>query len=429
MDAINRIPTQAQHKQTAERYQHNIYPDERGHFGPFGGKFVPESLMAALTELETAYLDACKNPNFQAELQSQLASFVGRPTTLHYVPRFSQMVAPHAVSPQFIAPRVYLKREDLAHTGAHKINNALGQGLLAKHMGKQRIIAETGAGQHGVAAATVCAMLGLECIVYMGELDIQRQSLNVFRMKLLGAEVRPVSSGSRTLKDAINEAIRDWVTNVETTFYLIGSAVGPHPYPRIVRNFQSIIGTEARAQILAQEGRMPDMVVACVGGGSNAIGIFYPFADALDVQLIGVEAGGSGLQAGKHAATLVAGRPGVLHGASSYLLQDDDGQVLETHSISAGLDYPGVGPEHSYMKETGRATYVSASDATALRGLQALSQSEGIIPALEPAHALGYLLEMGEQGKIPEGSLIILNLSGRGDKDMLTVAQALNVTL
>ena len=429
MDAINRIPTQAQHKQTAERYQHNIYPDERGHFGPFGGKFVPESLMAALTELETAYLDACNNPNFQAELQSQLASFVGRPTTLHYVPRFSQMVAPHAVSPQFIAPRVYLKREDLAHTGAHKINNALGQGLLAKHMGKQRIIAETGAGQHGVAAATVCAMLGLECIVYMGELDIQRQSLNVFRMKLLGAEVRPVSSGSRTLKDAINEAIRDWVTNVETTFYLIGSAVGPHPYPRIVRNFQSIIGTEARAQILAQEGRMPDMVVACVGGGSNAIGIFYPFADALDVQLIGVEAGGSGLQTGKHAATLVAGRPGVLHGASSYLLQDDDGQVLETHSISAGLDYPGVGPEHSYLKETGRASYVSASDATALLGLQALSQSEGIIPALEPAHALGHLLEMGEQGKIPEGSLIILNLSGRGDKDMLTVAQALNVTL
>lgn len=429
MDAIKRTPTQAQHKQPAERYQHNIYPDERGRFGQFGGKFVPESLMAALTELETAYLDACNNPNFQAELQSQLASFVGRPTTLHYVPRFSQMVAPHAVGPQFIVPRVYLKREDLAHTGAHKINNALGQGLLAKHMGKQRIIAETGAGQHGVAAATVCAMLGLECIVYMGELDIQRQSLNVFRMKLLGAEVRPVSSGSRTLKDAINEAIRDWVTNVETTFYLIGSAVGPHPYPRIVRNFQSIIGTEARAQILAQEGRMPDMVVACVGGGSNAIGIFYPFADALDVQLIGVEAGGSGLQTGKHAATLVAGRPGVLHGALSYLLQDDDGQVLETHSISAGLDYPGVGPEHSYMKETGRASYVSANDATALRGLQALSQSEGIIPALEPAHALGYLLEMGEQGKIPEGSLIILNLSGRGDKDMLTVAQALNVTL
>src|SRR6266567_2640246 len=429
MDAINRIPTQAQHKQTAERYQHNIYPDERGHFGQFGGKFVPESLMAALTELETAYLDACNNPNFQAKLQSQLASFVGRPTTLHYVPRFSQMVAPHAVSPQFIAPRVYLKREDLAHTGAHKINNALGQGLLAKHMGKQRIIAETGAGQHGVATATVCAMLGLECIVYMGELDIQRQSLNVFRMKLLGAEVRSVGSGSRTLKDAINEAIRDWVTNVETTFYLIGSAVGPHPYPRIVRNFQAIIGEEARKQVLAHEGRMPDMVVACVGGGSNAIGIFYPFAGVLDVQLLGVEAGGTSLEAGQHAATLVAGRPGILHGAMSYLLQNGDGQVLDTHSISAGLDYPSVGPEHSYMKETGRATYVSANDATALRGLQALSQSEGIIPALEPAHALGYLLEMGNRREIPEGSLIIVNLSGRGDKDMLTVAQALNVTL
>ncbi len=341
-----------------------------------------------------------------------------------------------------VAPgvKVYLKREDLAHTGAHKINNALGQGLLAKRMGKRRIIAETGAGQHGVATATVCAMLGLECIVYMGELDIQRQSLNVFRMKLLGAEVRSVTGGSRTLKDAINEAIRDWVTNVETTFYLIGSAVGPHPYPRIVRDFQSVIGSEAYRQILAQEGRLPDIVMACVGGGSNAIGMFYPFADSPEVQLIGVEAGGSSatttgaddrasLEPGKHAATLTAGRPGVLHGALSYLLQNEDGQVLDTQSISAGLDYPGVGPEHSYLKETGRATYVSASDATALRGLQALSLSEGIIPALEPAHALGYLLQMGEQAMLPAGSLVIVNLSGRGDKDMLTVAQALNVTL
>ena len=377
--------------------------------------------MGALTELEAAYQEACKDPGFQSELQTQLISFVGRPTTLHYVPRFSHMVAQGV--------KVYLKREDLAHTGAHKINNALGQGLLAKHMGKKRIIAETGAGQHGVATATVCAMLGLECIVYMGELDIQRQSLNVFRMKLLGAEVRPVSSGSRTLKDAINEAIRDWVTNVETTFYLIGSAVGPHPYPRIVRDFQSIIGAEAREQILSQEGRMPDMVIACVGGGSNAIGIFYPFAGVPEVQLVGVEAGGIALETGKHAATLVAGKPGVLHGALSYLLQDDDGQVVDTHSISAGLDYPGVGPEHSYLKETGRASYVSANDATALKGLQVLSRHEGIIPALEPAHALGYLLEIGEQGKIPEGSLIILNLSGRGDKDMLSVAQALHVTL
>jgi tryptophan synthase beta chain len=406
---------------TTKTYIHNLYPDERGRFGSFGGKFVPESLMLALAELEAAYERAINDTGFQADLNAQLSSFVGRPTTLHYVPRFSQMVAPGV--------KVYLKREDLAHTGAHKINNALGQGLLAKRMGKRRIIAETGAGQHGVATATVCAMLGLECIVYMGEDDIQRQSLNVFRMKLLGAEVRSVTSGSRTLKDAINEAIRDWVTNVETTFYLIGSAVGPHPYPRIVRDFQSVIGKEAREQILSQEGRLPNMVVACVGGGSNAIGIFYPFADDPGVQLIGIEAGGSSLEPGHHAATLVAGRPGVLHGAFSYLLQDDDGQVLNTHSISAGLDYPGVGPEHSYLKETGRATYASADDVSALRGLQTLSHSEGIIPALEPAHALGYLLEKGEQSDIPEGSLIVLNLSGRGDKDMLTVANALNVSL
>ena len=402
-------------------YQHKLYPDGRGRFGTFGGKFVPESLMVPLAELEAAYEQACNDAGFRSELQTLLRSFVGRPTTLHYVPRFSEMVG--------TGIKVYLKREDLAHTGAHKINNALGQGLLAKRMGKRRIIAETGAGQHGVAAATVCAMLGLECIVYMGEDDIQRQSLNAFRMKLLGAEVRSVTSGSRTLKDAINEAIRDWVTNVETTFYLIGSVVGPHPYPRLVRDFQAVIGKEAREQIIAQEGRLPDIVIACVGGGSNAIGIFYAFADALEVRLLGVEAGGSSLEEGQHAATLVAGRPGVLHGAYSYLLQDDDGQVLNTHSISAGLDYPGVGPEHSYLKETGRATYVSVDDACALRGLQALSRCEGIIPALEPAHALGYLLEMGEQGKLPPGSLIILNLSGRGDKDMLTVAKALHVTL
>ena len=405
----------------AQTYRHNLYPDERGRYGSFGGKFVPESLVLALTELESAYVQAYSDSKFQAELGGLLSNFVGRPTTLHHIPRFSQAIAPGV--------KVYLKREDLAHTGAHKINNALGQGLLAKRMGKKRIIAETGAGQHGVATATVCAMLGLECIVYMGEDDIQRQSLNVFRMKLLGAEVRPVVNGSRTLKDAINEAIRDWVTNVETTFYLIGSVVGPHPYPRIVRDFQSVIGKEAREQILSQEGRLPDMVVACVGGGSNAIGIFHPFADAPGVKLIGVEAGGSSLEPGHHAATLVAGSPGVLHGAFSYLLQNEDGQVLNTHSISAGLDYPGVGPEHSYLKETGRATYYSVDDTTALRGLQVLSQSEGIIPALEPAHALGFLLEQGEQGSIPAGSLIVLNLSGRGDKDMLTVAKALNVTL
>ncbi len=402
-------------------YQHNVYPDERGRFGAFGGKFVPESLMSALTELEDAYNQSQHDAEFQAELAVQLHSFVGRPTTLHYVPRFSAMVAPNV--------KIYLKREDLAHTGAHKINNALGQGLLAKRMGKKRIIAETGAGQHGVATATVCAMLGLECIVYMGDVDIERQSLNVFRMKLLGAKVQPVSSGTRTLKDATNEAIRDWVTNVETTYYILGSAVGPHPYPRIVRDYQSIIGTEARQQIMQQAGRLPDMIVACVGGGSNAIGIFYPFADASEVKLIGVEAGGASSKVGEHAATLSLGKPGVLHGALSYLLQDADGQVLDTQSISAGLDYPGVGPEHSYMRDSGRATYVSATDATALRGLQALSQTEGIIPALEPAHALGYLLEMGEQGKIPANSLIVVNLSGRGDKDVITVAKALNVNV
>lgn len=406
---------------SSQSYRHNQYPDEQGRFGIFGGKFVPESLMAALDELETAYTQSLTDSAFQAELQHQLHSFVGRPTPLHYVPRFSEHVAPGV--------KIYLKREDLAHTGAHKINNALGQGLLAKHMGKRRIIAETGAGQHGVATATVCAMLGLECIVYMGEVDIARQSLNVFRMKLLGAEVRSVTSGTRTLKDAINEAIRDWVTNVETTFYLIGSAVGPHPYPRIVRDYQAVIGTEARAQIVEQEGRLPDNVFACVGGGSNAIGMFYPFADAPNVQLIGVEAGGRALTAGQHASSLVAGKPGVLHGAFSYLLQNEDGQILDTHSISAGLDYPGVGPEHSYLKETGRASYVSANDATALRGLQVLSQSEGIIPALEPAHALGYVLELGEQGQLPAGSLLVVNLSGRGDKDMLTVAEALQVRL
>ncbi|HZR44669.1 MAG TPA: tryptophan synthase subunit beta [Ktedonobacteraceae bacterium] len=412
---------QTHNQESHTQYQHYLYPDQRGHFGPFGGQFVPESLMAALTDLEAAYDASLKDAAFQAELRYQLHSYVGRPTTLHYVPRFSQMVAPDI--------KVYLKREDLAHTGAHKINNALGQGLLAKRMGKKRIIAETGAGQHGVATATVCALLGLDCIIYMGEIDMARQSLNVFRMKLLGAEVRAVSSGSRTLKDAINEAIRDWVTNVETTFYLFGTAAGPHPYPRIVRDLQSVIGMEARDQIMQQEGRLPDMILACVGGGSNAIGIFYPFADAEEIQLIGVEAGGTGMEPGQHAATLVAGSPGVLHGALSYLLQNEDGQIMDTHSISAGLDYPGVGPEHSYLKETGRASYVSASDATALRGLQALSRSEGIIPALESSHALGYLLEMGEQGKIPEGSLIIINLSGRGDKDMLTVAKALNVNL
>ncbi len=400
-------------------YQHGVFPDTRGRFGPFGGRFVPESLMAAVDELERAYEAAVADPAFAATLAEQERTYTGRPTPLYYAARLSARVG----------ARVYLKREDLAHTGAHKINNALGQGLLAQRMGKRRIIAETGAGQHGVAAATVCAKLGQECIVYMGEEDIHRQSLNVFRMKLLGAEVRPVTAGSRTLKDAINEAIRDWVTNVATTHYLIGSAVGPHPYPRIVRDFQSVIGREARAQALEAAGRLPDLIVACVGGGSNAIGMFHPFAGDPGVRLVGVEAGGRGLATGAHAATLVAGRPGVLHGALSYLLQNDDGQVVETHSLSAGLDYPGVGPEHSYLKETGRAEYVAVDDAQALRALQVLSQEEGIIPALESAHAVAHVLALGEAGALRPDELVVINLSGRGDKDMNTVASALGVTL
>jgi tryptophan synthase beta chain len=403
----------------SHRYQHGIYPDDRGRFGDFGGRFVPESLMAAITELEEAYASARIDPGFQATLTHLESTYSGRPTPLYYADRLSQRVG----------ARIYLKREDLAHTGAHKINNALGQGLLAKHMGKHRIIAETGAGQHGVATATVCAKFGLECIVYMGEEDIRRQAHNVFRMKLLGAEVRSVTSGSRTLKDAINEAIRDWVTNVESTYYLIGSAVGPHPYPAMVRDFQSVIGREARSQALEAFGRLPDFVVACVGGGSNAIGLFSPFSADESVRLIGVEAGGSGISSGKHAATLVAGRPGILHGALSYLLQDENGQVIETHSISAGLDYPGVGPEHSYLRATGRATYVAATDAAALHAFQLLCRDEGIIPALEPAHAVAHVVAMGEQGTLQPEQILIVNLSGRGDKDILTVAQALDIPL
>ena len=400
-------------------YQHGAYPDARGRYGDFGGRFVPESLMPALDELERAYADARTDADFARTLAVLERTYSGRPTPLYLAERLSARVG----------ARVYLKREDLAHTGAHKINNALGQGLLAQRMGKRRIIAETGAGQHGVATATVCAKLGLECIVYMGEEDIHRQSLNVFRMKLLGAEVRSVTSGSRTLKDAINEAIRDWVTNVETTHYLIGSAVGPHPYPRIVRDFQSVIGIETRAQIQEAEGRLPDLVVACVGGGSNSIGMFYPFAGDASVRLMGVEAGGSGVASGKHSATLVAGRPGVLHGAMSYLLQSEDGQVTETHSISAGLDYPGVGPEHSYLRDTGRAEYVAIDDAAALAAFQVLSQEEGIIPALESSHAIAQVLAMGERGQLERDHLVIINLSGRGDKDINTVAAALGVTL
>ncbi len=395
-----------------------VYPDAAGRFGEFGGRFVPETLMAAHEQLERAYREARHDERFGMELNRLLRSYVGRPTPLYFA---------EALTRHLGGARIYLKREDLAHTGAHKINNALGQALLAKRMGKPRIIAETGAGQHGVATATVCAMLGFQCVVYMGEEDIRRQALNVFRMKLLGAEVRPVTSGSRTLKDAINEAMRDWVTNVADTFYIIGSVVGAHPYPMIVRDFQSVIGAEAREQMLAAEGRLPDVAVACVGGGSNAIGLFYPFTHDEGVRLTGVEAGGSGVETGKHAATLVAGRPGVLHGARSYLLQDAAGQVLETHSISAGLDYPGVGPEHSWLRETGRAQYVSVTDAEALDGFQLLCRTEGIIPALEPAHAIAHVARIAPS--MPSSQTILVGLSGRGDKDMATVADALGVTL
>ena len=393
-------------------------PDEMGRFGPFGGRFVPETLMGAVHELEREYRAAQSDEEFQAELADLSAHFAGRPTPLYHADNLTRELG---------GARIYIKREDLAHTGAHKINNALGQGLLARRMGKNRIIAETGAGQHGVATATVCAMLKQECIVYMGEEDIRRQALNVFRMRLLGSEVRPVSSGSRTLKDAINEAIRDWVTNVETTHYLIGSVVGPHPYPMMVRDFQSVIGREARAQLLSAVGRPPDYAVACVGGGSNAIGLFYEFIGDEGVRLVGVEAAGRGLETGEHSATLVAGSVGVLHGSMSYLLQDEGGQINDAHSISAGLDYPGVGPEHSWLKDAGRAEYVSVTDSEALEGFELLCRTEGIIPALEPAHAVYHLTRLAPG--LSQDQVILLGLSGRGDKDMDTVATALGVEL
>lgn len=393
-------------------------PDSHGYFGQFGGRFVPETLMPALDELETAYEEAKRDPAFWAEFDSLSRNYSGRPTPLYFAERLTR----HCGGAQ-----IFLKREDLLHTGAHKINNALGQGLLTRRMKKQRIIAETGAGQHGVAAATICAKLGLHCIVYMGEEDIRRQALNVFRMKLLGAELRPVSSGTKTLKDAINEAIRDWVTNVRDTYYLLGSVVGPHPYPVMVRDFQSVIGKEAREQILSQCGRLPDYIIACVGGGSNSIGIFHPFVNDKKVRFIGVEAAGKGIRTGKHAATLAAGTVGVLHGAKSYVLQDDSGQILGTHSIAAGLDYPGVGPEHSYYKSIGRATYVAVNDREALEAFRLLSQTEGIIPALEPAHAISYAVKMA--GSLDEKQVIVVNLSGHGDKDMDIVSEALGVEL
>jgi len=388
-------------------------PDGRGYFGQFGGMFVPETLMPALKELELAYAKAQADPDFQQQFQHLCRHYIGRPTPLYAAKQLSAKIG---------GATILLKREDMAHTGAHKINNALGQGLLAKRMGKKRVIAETGAGQHGVAVAAVCAMLGLKCIIYMGEEDIKRQSPNVFRIKLLGGEVRPVSSGSRTLKDAINETIRDWVSNVNDSYYLLGSVVGPYPYPMIVRNFQSIIGQETKEQILATYQRLPDYLIACVGGGSNAIGLFHPFFSQKSVKFIGVEAAGKGLATDKHAASLAVGKVGVLHGTKSYLLQDDNGQIMPTHSIAPGLDYPGVGPEHSYYKETGRATYVAVSDTQALEGFKLLSHTEGIIPALEPAHAIYYTAELA--AGLPSDKLIVVNLSGRGDKDLDIVYQA-----
>lgn len=388
-------------------------PDERGHFGPYGGRFVSETLMAAIEELTEAYESAIKDPEFLAEFDHDLQHYVGRPSPLYHAKSWSEKLG---------GAQIYLKREDLNHTGAHKINNTIGQALLAKRLGKKRIIAETGAGQHGVATATVAARFGMECIVYMGAEDIQRQALNVYRMKLLGAEVVPVTSGSATLKDALNEAMRDWVTNVDTTFYIIGTVAGPHPYPAMVRDFQAIIGREAREQIQQQAGRLPDALVACVGGGSNAIGLFYPFLNDTDVKIYGVEAAGDGIETGHHAAPLCAGQPGVLHGNRTYLMEDPNGQIIETHSISAGLDYPGVGPEHAWLKDVGRAEYVAINDKEALAGFHDLSRIEGILPALESSHALAYATKLAPT--MNKDQIIIVNLSGRGDKDIHTVAES-----
>jgi tryptophan synthase beta chain len=393
-------------------------PDRQGHFGIFGGRYVAETLMPALLELEVAYRRLRREPGFRRELAGYLRQYVGRETPLYFAAHLSAKLG---------GAKIYLKREDLCHTGSHKLNNAMGQVLLARRMGKHRVIAETGAGQHGVATATVAALFGLECEIFMGREDVHRQSLNVFRMKLLGAQVRSVISGSETLKDAINEALRDWVTNVEHTHYLVGSTMSAHPYPMLVRDFQSVIGREARRQILRQEGRLPDYLIACVGGGSNAMGLFYPFLDDAAVQLIGVEAAGTGLETGRHSASISAGQVGVLHGKKTYLLQDELGQVRSAHSIAPGLDYPGVGPEHSYLHDTGRAEYLAVTDAESVEGLQLLTQTEGIIPALESAHAVAYAAKLAPQ--LRRDQIIIINLSGRGDKDMNTVADYLGVTL
>ena len=393
-------------------------PDARGHFGPYGGVFVAETLIHALDELLAVYKHYRDDPDFQAEFRDELKHYVGRPSPIYHAKRWSEQLG---------GAQIYLKREDLNHTGAHKINNTIGQALLARRMGKPRVIAETGAGQHGVASATVAARYGMECVVYMGSEDVKRQAPNVYRMKLLGATVVPVESGSKTLKDALNEAMRDWVTNVENTFYIIGSVAGPHPYPMMVRDFQAVIGEESKVQMREQVGRQPDAVIACVGGGSNAIGLFYPYIDVEGVRLIGVEAAGLGLASGKHAATLCAGRPGVLHGARTYLMQDENGQIAETHSVSAGLDYPGVGPEHSWLKDSGRAEYVAVTDQEALEAFHTLCRCEGVIPALETAHALAHAARIAPQ--MSRDAILLVNLSGRGDKDMNTVAKLSGLTL
>jgi tryptophan synthase beta chain len=392
-------------------------PDAKGHFGPYGGVFVAETLIHALDELRDAYARYQNDPEFVAEFEYELKHYVGRPSPIYHAKRWSQ---------HFGGAQMYLKREDLNHTGAHKVNNVFGQALLARRMGKPRVIAETGAGMHGVATATIAARYGLECVVYMGAEDIRRQVQNVYRMKLLGATVVPVESGSRTLKDALNEAMRDWVTNVENTFYIIGTVAGPHPYPMMVRDFQSVIGRESKVQMMELAGRQPDAILACVGGGSNAMGIFHPYLDENAVRLVGVEAAGHGLETGKHAATLTAGKPGVLHGNRTYLLQDDNGQIIETHSISAGLDYPGVGPEHAWLKDIGRAEYVSVTDDEALQAFHDLCRLEGIIPALESSHALAYAAKMAP--RLPKEQILLVNLSGRGDKDMHTVAEKSGIT-
>jgi tryptophan synthase beta chain len=416
---VTRTPISPDSQETANASAQQ--PDALGRFGRFGGKYVPETLMPALSELEAAFQKYRAEPAFQQELQELLRDYVGRPSPLY----FAERLTAHYAKPDGTGPQIYLKREDLNHTGAHKINNALAQVLLAKRMGKQRIIAETGAGQHGVATATVCARFGLDCVIYMGVQDMERQSLNVFRMRLMGAEVRPVAAGTGTLKDATSEAIRDWVTNVETTHYILGSVAGPHPYPMLVRDFHIVIGQETRAQAMEKWGGLPDILLACVGGGSNAMGLFYEFVKEPSVRLIGIEAAGEGVDTEKHAATLTKGRVGVLHGAMSYLLQDEEGQVVEAHSISAGLDYPGVGPEHSYLKDEGRAEYYSVTDQEALVAFQRLSQLEGIIPALETSHAIAYLDVLCPQ--LTGNPRIVINCSGRGDKDVQTVAKVLSL--